>query len=210
MQAAVSTASPSPTSSPTPTVEPTATPAGGTTVAVLPTPASNSTATPVRGSDHAPLPTVRETYLHPTGLWQINFPDGWNITGPTWSQSLPIENVKFQHPDDFARMTVGRFAGLESVDLESWSNSILASWREIYPSMQMVSRVSASIGGYPAYEVVFIYTFQSFDFFRIGLHVISGEDGYIIAGETTQSWDEAQEMLAELVHSFQVAGAQSG
>ena len=154
------------------------------------------------------MPQVHETYLHPSGLWQISYPEGWDITGPTWEQSLPIENVKFQHPNDFARLTIDRFAGLASTDLESWSSSILESWNQIYPSMQMVSRDSAIIGGSPAYEVVFIYSFQSFDFFRIGLHVISGEDGYIIAGETTQSWDEAQQLLLELVYTFLVASSQ--
>lgn len=192
-----------PTQMPLPTVvSATATP--------VPTPTPRPTQTPTIAPTQTPTPPVLRTYLHPDGTWQVSYPDIWTIDT---SRSTVMDIVSFSSslmelPRYFASFYVDRFAGYGRVyDLTSWSNRVLNAAESTSASLQLTRSEPITVGLYSAqlvrYDVTFTDGTSIPEKSRIELHLVIGDDAYLVQGSTaSENWDEIGELLTELVYSF--------
>jgi len=142
-----------------------------------------------------------ETYVHPDGLWSIDYPAGWKVE---YQPSSEREYVEFRTSGFFADIKVIRDPGSGSLyDLDSWTSSSLSIQESINESYQLISLERVTVGGRPANEAVFFTTYATTDFADIVLYLVIGEDTYQIRGTTTQdTWDDAKEIFRQSVYTF--------
>ena len=167
------------------------------------------TPTPTVSAARRPIQQPPGTYVHPLGLWRINYPADWELTSPTWDADRSIESVVFTKPIPrsffFARLRVIRHVGYEYADSREFSRTVLGILEDISAAYELISWKKISFEGIPAYEVVYFtkQEQQEVGFARIDLHLVVGEDAYRVLGVTDQdAWDEAKGLLKELVYSF--------
>jgi len=143
--------------------------------------------------------------VHPEGLWQISYPTGWDVEGPAFTYEGQ-ERVLFTQtlPEyillGFGVLDVWRYVGhSQTNELVSWSLSVLESVQSVSDSYQLLSWEQANLGGYPAYESVWI----SGSLESIDMHLFIGNDGYRIRGVADpERWGNDKELLRQLVYSF--------
>ena len=196
-------ATPTPAPSPTPT--PTPIPAAAIAQPGQAEPAPE----PTQAGDPEPTPTPSQSFLsyyHPSESWRISYPPGWQVRGPSWDYRSSVEKVSFdrqERPESFgAHVGVTRLAGWGVTDLKAWSQGVIDGKRG--RGFRLLKWEESSIAHAPAYETVFFEQVGGLAFAQVQLHLVLGEDGYIISAATTQkAWNRARALLTEIVYSFQ-------
>ena len=150
------------------------------------------------------------TYLHPSGLWEVSYLSGAQISGPVWDEVQEFEGVEFTSPlsdESFLALGITRLEGREYRTSEEWSLSILERTEESSSSYELLSWEQYAVGAFLGYEAVFSRTGGAFDFAHIELHVVAGTGTYRVVGVTDQAaWSDNEELLRTLVHSFRLGG----
>ena len=154
-------------------------------------------------------PTLR-TYVHPSGLWEVSYLPGAQITGPVWDEEQSFEGVEFTSPlseESFLALGITRLEGREYRTSEEWSLSILEKTQESSSSYELLSWEQFAVGAFLGYEAVFSRTGGAFDFVHVELHVVAGTGTYRVVGVTDQVvWSDNEELLRTLVQSFRLGG----
>ena len=166
----------------------------------------DSTPSPTSGTAAADL----RTYAHPSGLWEVSYLSGAQITGPVWDEEQSFEGVEFTSPlsdESFLALGITRLEGREYRTSEEWSLSILERTEESSTSYELLSWEQFAVGAFLGYEAVFSRTGGAFDFAHIELHVVAGTGTYRVVGVTDQAaWSDNEDLLRTLVHSFRLGG----
>lgn len=172
----------------------------------VPSGVANPTATP--SEDSVASTSDLFMYIHPAGLWQVSYLPTSQIKGPEWDAAHSFEGVEFSASlgdESFLTLGVSRFEGLEYRSSKDWSQSILQNTEESSSSYELISWEQFAVGGLVGYEAIFSRTGGGFEFVHLELHVVAGSGTYRIVGVTDQTvWDDDQELLRNLVHSFRL------
>ena len=162
------------------------------------------TATPVPSP--TPTPEPLRTFVHPSGLWQLSYPADSDVNGPKTDEENSFEGFEFLIPFDdvhFVALGVTRIEGHEYPTSMEWSQSVLETAEDGSSSFELISWETVDLEGFQAYEAVYQRRGGSFAFSHIELHLLADTDTYRIVGVAERSaWDEVQELLRTLVHSF--------
>ena len=150
------------------------------------------------------------TYVHPSGLWEVSYLPGAQITGPVWDEEQSFEGVEFTSSlsdESFLALGITRLEGREYRTSEEWSLSILEKTEESSSSYELLSWEQFAVGAFLGYEAVFSRTGGTFDFVHVELHVVAGTGTYRVVGVTDQAtWSDNEELLRTLVQSFKFVG----
>jgi hypothetical protein len=171
-----------------------------------PTVAANPTAAP--SAEFGVSTSNLLTYIHAAGLWQVSYLPTSQIKGPERDAADSFEGVEFSASlgdESFLTLGVSRFEGLEYRSSKDWSQSILQNTEESSSSYELISWEQFAVGGLVGYEAIFSRTGGAFEFVHLELHVVAGSGTYRIVGVTDQTvWNDDQELLRNLVHSFRL------
>ena len=160
----------------------------------------------------APQGSVVETltaFVHPDDIYSVSYPTGW-VSGGLQSDNhpqLPVEAVMFSSPlsEAFSAVSVDRLMGWGPRELVDWSSNELDLVERGSTAFRLISWKRVFIDGLLAYEAVLFNSKDGFDFARIELHIIVGDDRYVVRGITEQkSWAEQEPLLREAVYSFRI------
>ena len=98
------------------------------------------------------------TYVHPSGLWEVSYLPGAQITGPVWDEEQSFEGVEFTSSlsdESFLALGITRLEGREYRTSEEWSLSILEKTEESSSSYELLSWEQFAVGAFLGYEAVF-------------------------------------------------------
>ena len=153
-------------------------------------------------------PELLQTFVHPSGLWQVSYVANSEVKGPEWDEENSFETIEFVIPfadDDFIALGVTRIDGQEYPNSKEWSQSILEKAENSSSSYELISWKNVNVSGFQAYEAVYSRTGGTFNFAHLELHLMAGSDGYRIVGVTGHEvWDDVEEVLRALVYSFRL------
>jgi len=159
-------------------------------------------ATPIATPTPAPTSLALQTYINPDAIWRVDYPKQWSVER---SEPDDSEVVSFISPAGTAAFSVTHFTGSggQSVDLSSWSNSLVRTAESTSSLFRLRTQESIKLGDHPAYLFVYDASDSDWEWTHVGLHLVAGNDAYIVTGKAfTEEWDEIGGLLTELVYSF--------
>ena len=102
-------------------------------------------------------------------------------------------------------MSIGRLFGWAPVELVDWSDNELNLVEGGSTAFRLTSRRPVSVGGLLALEVVLFNSRDGFDFARIELHIMAGDDRRVERGIPGQdNWLEQEPLLRESGYSLRI------
>ena len=91
----------------------------------------------------------------------------------------------------FSTLSIDRLVGWGPAELVDWSGDELDLVERSSTAFRLVSWRPVAVDGLPAFEAVFFNSKDGFDFARVELHTIAGDDRYVVRGITEQdNWPE--------------------
>ena len=148
-------------------------------------------------------------YVHPDEIYSVSYPTGWVSSGLESDNhpQLPVEAVTFSSPisEAFSAVSVDRLIGWGRRELVDWSSSELDLVERGSTAFRLLSWKRVFVDGLLAFEAVLFNSRDGFDFARIELHIMAGDDRYVVRGITEQDiWAEQEPLLREAVYSFRI------
>jgi hypothetical protein len=163
---------------------------------------------------HSPPPWASGTYTHPTGLWRIDYPEGWGVPGPHppriygKTDSGLTEFVYFKSEPNGSIRVRRNWNDDYGDDLYAYAGLSLKEGLASEAPPELISFQRILIGGFPAYEAISTYVVDYLDppeqRVKIQMWLFAGSQAFTIYGVLPlERWNAEGDRLTQIVHSFQ-------
>jgi serine/threonine-protein kinase len=135
----------------------------------------------------------------------LEYPSDW-IKEESLSFISPRLSISDEAPESIAVTTEPNISNLT---LQEYSDSSLSILESQFPNFTLIESSNSTLSGYPAYQILYTYTFEDVDLKNLQIWTIADDMVYVLTyGGTTKEFDNSFPVIQNMVDSFEITEIQ--
>ncbi len=144
-------------------------------------------------------------YDNPNLGFTLEYPSDW-VKEESLSFISPRLSVSDEAPESIAVTTE---PNLSNLTLQEYSNSSLSMLESQFPNFTLIESSNSTLSGYPAYQILYTYTFEGVDLKNLQIWTLADDMVYVLTyGGTTKEFDNSFPVIQNMIDSFEITEIQ--